>query len=322
MTSMTKFIYALVLAIGICFTVTVAAADKPVGENLSPKDAPPVYVSVANPERDVGFHVGDVLQRIVTLKVQKPYKLLETSLPLAGNQKRYQGQKQGIETRSAMLEHTEDGDYNVYKLDVTYQVFTNNVVAKPAALPPEFVKFSGNGKIFQVRIPSWSFRISPLAVFGSVKIEYDMSAYRGPLLLDGSMHRYALWGLLGVLGCALLGLLYIAGNRSWLPRMGGPFARAYRDLRKLSADDAGLQRGVTRIHQAFNASHGSSVFTAEEFLATKPGFAAIRDDIERFFLLSRTVFFDVNANPGIEGSRQDWLRQFCRRCRDCERGLK
>lgn len=322
MTNISNMLSALAFAISMTLMMPALAAAAPPGENLSPEGYPPVYVSALNPGRDVGFHVGDVLQRIVTLKVAKPYKLLETSLPLAGNQKKHQGRKQGIEIRSAKLEHREEGDFNIYTLDLTYQLFSNSVVAKPAALPPEFVKFSGKGKIFQIRIPSWSFRISPLAVFGAVKIENDMSAYRGPLLLDNSLPRYTLWGLLGLLGCSLLGLLYVVGNSTWLPRMGGPFARAMRDLRKLHRNDSALPQAVTRLHQAFNASYGASVFTAEEFIAAKPGFAPIKDEIERFFLLSRTVFFDASASPGIEGSRQMWLRQLCRRCRDCERGLK
>lgn len=322
MINMPNIFCAMALAISVSFTSPAAAAETPTGENLSPQGNPPVYVTTLNPSRDVGFFVGDVLQRIITLKVPKPYKLLQTSLPLTGTQKKRQGQKQGIEVHSAKLEQSEEGDYNVYKLDITYQVFTNNVVAKPAALPPEFVKFSGKGKLFLVRIPSWSFRISPLAVFGSVKVEYDMSDYRGPLLLDDTAHRYAMWALLGVLSCSLLGLLYIVGNQSWLPRMGGPFARALRDLRKLPASDGGLRQGLTRVHHALNASYGGSVFTAQEFLAAKPGFASIKDEIERFFLLSRTVFFDASADADINGAPQAWVRQFCRRCRDCERGLK
>lgn len=322
MINMPKLLSLFALAASLFLAFPAAAEDQPVSENLSPKGYPPVYVSVANPSRDVGLHVGDVLQRIITLRVQKPYKLLETSLPLAGNQKKHRGQKQGIETRSATLEHSEQGDYNIYRLDISYQVFTNNVVAKPSALPPEFVKFSGNGKIFQVRIPSWQFRISPLAVFGSVKIEADMSLYRGPLLLDNQPYRYALYTLLAILGATLLALLYVVGNRSWLPRMGGPFARAYRELRKLPADDAGLKQGVSRMHQAFNTSCGGSVFTADDVVTAKPGFAVIKDEIARFFMLSRTVFFDTNAEPGIAESPQAWLREFCRRCRDCERGLK
>jgi mxaA protein len=34
------------------------------------------------------------------------------------------------------------------------------------------------------------------------------------------------------------------------------------------------------------------------------------------------VFFEPAAAHGITGEPMAWLRQFCRRCRDCERGLK
>ena len=322
MINLPKLLTALAFVASLCLSAPAIAKERPLGENLSPEGYAPVYVYTINPNREVGFHVGDVLQRIVILHVPKPYKLLETSLPLANTQKLRQNKKQGIEVHSVKLEQDDNDRYNIYTLDITYQVFTNNVVAKPAALPPEFVKISGNGKIFQVRIPSWSFRISPLSVYGNVKIEFDMSPYRGPLLLDNTAHRYTLWALLGVLGAALLGLLYILGGRRWLPRMGGPFARAMRDLRKLHADDASLQAGVTRVHQAINASAGGSVFTADEFITRRPGFAPIRDEVERFFQLSRTVFFDPKAQVDLPQAPLAWLRQFCRRCRDHERGLK
>lgn len=282
---------------------------------------PRVSIRTIEPERDVGYTVGDKLTRTVILEVDKPYELLPTSLPVAGSQKKRRNQELGIETREVTLEKGASVGKNIYTLHLTYQVFTNRQVARPAALPAEFVKFGGKGENFQARIPSWNFRISPLAVFGSVNVEKDMSTFRGPLLLDATQNKQWLWGLLGVLAAALLGLVYVLGSRTWLPRMGGPFARAYRDLKKLPATADGLAQGVARLHQAFNASAGSSVFDATSFLARKPGFAAAGADIERFFGLSRSVFFEPTAAHGIDDPLA-WLRQFCRRCRDCERGLK
>jgi mxaA protein len=104
--------------------------------------------------------------------------------------------------------------------------------------------------------------------------------------------------------------------------MGGPFARAYRDLKKLPATAEGLSQGVARLHQAFNATAGNSVFDATTFLARKPGFAPLGQELGQFFGLSRTVFFEPSAPHGIAGDATAWLRKFCRRCRDCERGLK
>ncbi|MCB5187914.1 hypothetical protein LG200_07830 [Methylobacillus caricis] len=286
------------------------------------KDHPPVEITEINPDREVGYHVGDVLKRTITLKVADTYHLLPTSLPLVGNQKKYRNKEQGIEIYSSKMSESHQGGFNIYTLELNYQVFTSSIVAKPAALPPEFVKFAGNGKLFRVRIPSWSFRISPLAVYGSVKIEKDMSPLRGPLLLDDSLHRQALHTAVAVLSLSLLGLLYILGNRAWLPRMGGPFAKANRKVRKSTTDDSGIKSALGSLHQAFNQSSGQSVFTADEFINLKPGFAPIRQEIEQFFMLSRAVFFDASTASPIQEPSHVWLRKFSRRCRDCERGMK
>jgi mxaA protein len=127
--------------------------------------------------------------------------------------------------------------------------------------------------------------------------------------------------MLGVLGAALIGLLYILGESKWMPRMGGAFAQAVRDLRKIPDTSDGIATAVARIHQAFNTTANSSVFDSAEFLRLKPGFSSIGADIDRFFALSRSVFFDPNLPHGVDKPAA-WLKQFCRRCRDCERGLK
>jgi mxaA protein len=283
---------------------------------------PRVNIRTIEPKRDVGYTVGDILERTVILEAQKPYQLLETSLPIAGNDKKRRGKGSGIEVREVRLEKSTGIGKNIYTLHLSYQVFTNTIVAKPAALPAEMVKFGGEGKNFEVRIPSWSFRISPLAVYGSVVVERDMSGFRGPLKLDATRYYHGLWAALGVLALALLGLLYVLGTSSWLPRMGGPFARAYRDLKKLPATPEGVAQGVTRLHQALNSTAGNSVFDTAGLLKRKPGFAPVAPELEQFFGLSRTIFFEPTAPHAIAGEPLTWLRQFCRRCRDCERGLK
>lgn len=285
------------------------------------KDDPPVEISARNPARDVGYHVGDVLTRTVTLKVADQYKLLPTSLPIPGNQKRRQNQAQGIELYASKISESHHNGQNIYTLTLSYQVFTSSIVAKPAALPPEFIKFSGNGKLFQARIPSWNFRISPLAVYGSVTVSKDMSPLRGPLLISDQQHRYTMYATLGVFGFSLLGLLYIFGNHAWLPRMGGPFAKAFRTIKKTAPNDNGLQAAINDLHQAFKQSCGQSVFSAEEIIHINPAFLPIADEIRQFFLLSRAVFFD-STEQNIPAQPHQWLRQFSRRCRDIERGMK
>lgn len=282
---------------------------------------PRVTIRTIEPTRDVGYTVGDILSRTVILEAPKQFELFETSIPIVGNEKKRQGKGNGIELNSVKLEKHSGATSNRYTLQLSYQVFTNNIVAKPAALPSERVKFGGKKESFEIRIPSWNFRISPLSVYGSVVIEKDMSGFRGPLLLDVSRQYQILWALLGIVGVAALGLLYVLGTSTWLPRMGGPFARAFRDLKKLPDTADGLSQAVARLHQAFNTTAGNSVFDMAAFIIIKPGFATIGNDINRFFGLSRTVFFEPSATHDIDDPMA-WLKQFCRRCRDCERGLK
>lgn len=287
-----------------------------------------VKIHVKEPERDVGYTVGDILKRVITLEVKKPYSLVKTSIPIVGYERRWKGKVIGIDVSSVKLSETEDTNSNTYVIDVDYQVLTNNVVAKPGALPAEilhfkFVDAKGKASLVQYRIPSWNFRISPLAVFGSVKVEQDMSGLRGPLILDAHTHERNRNIATGLLALALLGLLYILGNRAWLPRMGAPFAKALRDIRKLPDNPQGLQQAVSRLHLALNKTAQHTVFKGgiDEFIAQKPAFAAVRNDLVSFFEVSRHAFFESTPNPDSQSQNLAWLKAFARRCRDCERGL-
>lgn len=284
-----------------------------------------VKIREINPVRDVGYTVGDVIERTVVLDIKKPWKLLDTSLPIVGYERRYKGQLVGIDLSSIRHEHEEFDDFNRHTLHLAYQVFTNNVVAKPAILPPEIVKLQNGKDIVQYRIPSWQFAISPISVFGAVKVETDMSPLRGPLLLTADSNQQHLKILVSILALSLLGLLYILGRHAWLPRMGGPFSRAYRQIRKLRRhpDEQHLQTAVTKVHEALNKTAGYSVFsdTLDEFIARKPAFAPIRSELLQFFGLSRHVFFEPHAAHEAGAEPLEWLRKFCRHCRDCERGL-
>ncbi len=313
---------SLLLALLATFNLSVAyAADTP----LPPMDAKNIKVSIVEPERDVGYVVGDILQRTVTLEVKKPYELIETSLPIVGYEHRYQGQVTGIELSKIATKKQEHSDSTTHILHLSYQVFTTGKVAKPAILRPEIIKFknTSKGELLQYQLPSFSFRISPLSVYGQVKVKDEMSPFRAPLLLDAAPEIFKLKVLLGVLGAALLGLLYILGMRAWLPRMGAPFAKAYRDIRKLPATSEGIQQAVARVHKSLNITAGNSVFSdnLDQFVAHKPAFKPVKADIERFFGLSRHVFFEPQAAHQAGEAPLDWLRSFCRRCRDCERGL-
>lgn len=278
-----------------------------------------------NPSRDAGYVVGDKITRTITLTIQKPYELVKETLPIVGYEHRYRGQKIGIELADIQTEETSQSDSTTHKLMLTYQVFTTSKMARPAALRAEFIKLRNldTKKVVQYRIPSWSFRTSPLSVFGAVKLDKEMSPFIEPLQIDKTKETRTLNIALAIMGLALLGLLYILGVNAWLPWMGAPFAKAYRDIRKMSGATEEMQQAVTRVHNALNKTAGTSVFdhNLADFIAKKPQFAPAQQEIAKFFELSRFTFFEESGANRLETHSQQWLLSLCRHLRDCERGL-
>jgi mxaA protein len=286
-----------------------------------------VSIQIKEPARDVGYTVGDVLTREITVTVKKPYVLVEESLPIVGYERRYKGQLIGIDLSKLDYSKEVDSDSATHHISLSYQVFTNNVVAKPAALPGEYLRIldtsSKDKSVYRYRIPSWNFAISPISVFGQVKVEADMSGYRGPLLLNAESHQLRLNILLIILVLSLLGLLYMLGKHAWLPRMGGPFARAYKTIRHAPSTAEGMQSAVSSLHEALNTTAGYSLFSnnLDGFLTKKPSFKNIQAELNQFFSLSRQVFFESSTAQSIDSQQLVWLGKFCKQCRDCERGL-
>jgi mxaA protein len=320
--NMTKYIALFIFLIGS--TANVYALDSQPFPDV--KDGV-VVLQIQDPDHKAGYTVGDVLTRHLVISIKKPYKLVPESLPIVGYEKKYKGQPLGIDLSD--LEHTEKDESGqvIHNLSLSYQVFTNSVVAKPGALPTEYIRLinteSKGKEVVKFRIPSYEFVISPLSIFGQIKVEEDMSGFQGPLLLDASPEKKHLKILLSILVLSLLGLLYILGRHAWLPHMGGPFARTFRVIRKLPNDQTGLQTAVSKMHESLNATAGNSLFNSnlDAFLEQKPAFKVIKIELLQFFALSRQVFFEPNAKHEAGSEPIQWLTQLCRRCRDCERGL-
>lgn len=285
-----------------------------------------VSVKEINPSRDAGFVVGDKLKRTMILTVKQPYELIKESLPIVGYEHRYRGQVSGIELTAIDVQEDRSSAQSVYTIHLEYQVFKSGRVAKPAILRGEIVKLRqpGRPEIKQYRMPSFNFRTSPLSVYGEVNLKNEMSPFVAPLKLHADNERLALKIAAGVLAASLLALLYVLGARSWLPHMGGAFAKAYRKINKLPDDAQGLQQSISIVHQALHQVAGHSVFGngVERFLLEKPAFNVAKPEIERFFALSRQVFFDAQVPLDLGMPNKQWLKQFCRHMRDCERGLR
>lgn len=283
-------------------------------------------LSVSNPERDVGYIVGDKLARHIVLKVNQPYQLIETSLPIVGYERRYQGQIIGIELRNIQYSKQKFDQYMQYTIDLQYQVFDNEATAKMFFLPKEVLKFQGtkSDDIVQIEVPSWGFRVSPLSIFGAVKIEQDMSGFHPLFLIASYPEKQKLAFSLSLLGISLIGLVYILGNRAWLPNMGRPFAKTYRQLRKLSHDETQLESALSLLHKALNEAGQTSIFSdnLDVLYQRIPALKNIEGEIQTFFAISRKVLYENQISQLDAPATMQWLKQFCVHCRDCERGLK
>ncbi len=284
-----------------------------------------IQLDIQDPKRDAGYVVGDILDRSITLTVKQPYQLVTESLPIVGYEHLYRGKKSGIELVKIDQTVEQRSDSETYVLDLSYQVFKTDRVAKPAALRAEVLKFRNteSKKVVQYRLPDFNFRISPLSLIGQIKLDEEMYPFIPPLTIDNSQVIFNIKLFSAILAIALLGLLYIFGAHAWLPKMGAPFAKAYREIKKLSDSSEDLQTAVTRVHQSLNQTAGVSVFSNNlaDFIAQHPAFSPIENEIEQFFGLSHQVFFeDASQSLHVENPKA-WLLQFCRRMRDCERGL-
>jgi len=285
-----------------------------------------VSIQTVDPVKRVGYTMGDVIEREVTLTIKAPYKLIETSLPIPGYEKRYRGQVMGVELKA--IAHTKEvhDDYTTHHIKLAYQNFTKTVVAKNVALGPEYLNLinTKNSKdLVKYRIPILNVNISPLAIFGQVKVENNMSPFLEPLKMSDVQETKGLKAALVVLGISLLGLLYILGQHAWLPRMGGNFAKAYRSIKKLPDTPEGLKQAISSVHKAFNQTAGFTIFNdnMHAFLDKQPNFNAVKPELDQFFSLSRQVYFEPDADHGLGNNPAQWLLKFTRRCRDCERGL-
>lgn len=291
------------------------------------KDIDPRYatVEVIDPTQKVGYTIGDLINRKVKITIFKPFSLIEESLPIVGYEKRYRGELLGMTLRKADFTKEETNEKSVYEIDLTYQVFTNKDFAKPGAITADYYRVIDSQNpddIFKVRIPSFTFAISPIAVFGAVKVDENMSGYRGPFLLDATKDKKILKQASALLLFCFFILFYIYSRYSWWPRQNRIFSQIYSQYKKTEVSQENLETFTKSIHNGLNKSLGQTVFVDNLDLLYKKNssFLNIEDEIQDFFKLSRKIFFDKNGKINQKDAYK-WLKDFALHCRLCERKL-
>jgi mxaA protein len=272
----------------------------------------------ASEPRAYGYQVGDHVQRRVVVHVPAGWILDEASLPKPG------GRGTALELRSVQRRASAAGSGQRLELDLDYQVFLAPAAVRTVEIAPIALRFTGASRTEDLRIDAWPVTIAPL-----VQVEAptrrglgELQPDRPPLLRDTSAPRTRLlaWAAIALLLIATLAVAYL--GPPWRAARNRPFGVAWRQLRRLPAKpgDEAWRAACVQLHEALNRSAGEVLFERDldAFVQRQPGFAPLRDDLQRFLQTTREQFFGGAPRSADDGR---WLVALCRRCRDAERGI-
>ena len=263
--------------------------------------------------RAFGYQVGDVVRREISIRVPDGLALDEASLP------RPVARGGALELR-ATERHASAGHERIV---LVYQVFLAPANVRTLEMPAFGLRFDGTPRPQELRVDAWPVTVAPL-------VPVDVSPRRGlgelqpdvpPPHLDTASARTRLMLFVAAMALLAAHLAVLRFGLPWWQRRDRPFARAWRELRRLPAApaNAAWRDACKQVHAALDATAGAVLFERDvpAFAERHPAFSGLRDDVRRFLQLSRREFF---AEGGREPGDAAWLVGFCRRCRDVEQG--
>lgn len=273
--------------------------------------------------RAFGYQIGDTVSRTVTVDASDGLVLDESSVPQAG------ARGNALELRSIERRSSAEPGGRRHELTLAYQVFLSPPEPRTLEMPGFVLRFQGQPRAQEVRVEAWPVTVSPL-------VPVEVSPRRGlgelqpdapPPLIDTRFARWRLtaYGVVSLLLLAYLAHVYI--GLPWWTRAHRPFTLAWRRLHGLTptSPDPQWREAFKQLHEALNRTMGEVVFEEGigRFVKAQPHFAHLRDDLATFFRQSRLEFFGKQAEKGQQvpaHADRSWLIEFCRRCRDAERG--
>lgn len=280
----------------------------------------PKILSISNLSANYGVHIGDKLSRKIVLEVPAPYQLSSSALPKKGTK------TLGIELVEVDVTTDVQKAKTIYTMNLGYQTFIS--VDKPTVmqLPSEKFNLTGGMKTQSLAIPAWGFWFSPLVTGDTEVALKNMQPDFKPPLLDISAHQIRLAVFLSMLVASLVALLYLNADGHWLPFMGGAFAKAHRQLKRLAKTaaiktQAEEKQAYVLIHQAFNHLYSANIFARdiEHFVTMRPGFKKMKAEIEQFFNDSNQSLYAVETRDSAQVIEK--LVGLSKQLRDCERGV-
>lgn len=305
-----KILILVPALIGLTFTGLSMAAE-PAGTSI---------INIVNPSKSINVQIGDVLHREVEIGVTKPGVIDKNAFPVKGTN------QNGIELVDVKVSSTKSGEKTVYKLNFSYQVFSYSDKPTVMQLPAQHIAVTG-GTATAIDIPAWHFWYAPMVPAGITNAKDNLQPQFRPTLIDLQAHSNRLIALLIILLVGAVGLVYVNADKQWLPFMNGAFAQAHRKIKKLPKNQAGEQKALLHMHQAFNQTYGANLFAndIQGFVAKYPAFTALEADIVRFFEHSNAALFGTKAHSTEQLIHDQFLSEMIvlsKALRTCERGIK
>jgi mxaA protein len=308
----------LLLVASLSGTASVVVAEQAAPPASTSVTSAPV-VTVTNPPSTYGVHIGDVLSRTVVVDAPTAYTLADNALPKKGSK------HDGIELVDVALQTKPQSDHTLYTLQLSYQVFAVSTYPSVMHLPTEKLTFTG-ATATTLEVPAWGFWFSPLVTGGTATAKKNLQPEFKTPLIDSHADQQRLGLFLTLLLASLAALLYINADGHWLPFMGGAFARAHRQLKRLAKSSRPKtaveeKKALVYLHQAFNQHYGANIFArdVEAFVSLRPGFKGMQQEITQFFEASNQSLYDVKTRDSQQVIKH--LLQLSKQLRDCERGV-
>ncbi len=264
--------------------------------------------------RDYGYVMGDLIEHTLTVRVPESFALETGFLPRPG------ALDEWLDVRSAdWTSERGNGDAR-YRIRLVYQVFKGVRGPEKARVPALPLRFTGPSTL-EANAPEWEFTLMPLI---SPQLPDEAVAIRdalSPEPIATAPHWHRVWIYLAG-SLALAGWL-ISQRLGW-SRRARPFARAYRELKKLlhgPVSPETYRSAVKLLHRALDETAGGTLFAGqvERFCESRPAFTEIREELVGFFTLSQRLFFTAPEAPAPADYPIARLESLCRRCAAMER---
>ncbi|HPH06749.1 MAG TPA: hypothetical protein PL131_12835 [Methylotenera sp.] len=277
-------------------------------------------VSISNPAQTYGVQIGDKLSRKVVLEVPAPFKISENAFPKKGSK------SNDVELVEVDVVTDQQKENTRYTVNLSYQAFTSSGKPTVMQLPAERLSLTGGEKAEALEVPAWNFWFSPIVTGGIETAGKNILPEAMPPLVDVSAHKTRLVVFASLLIASLFALLYLNADGNWLPFMGGAFARAHRQLKRLAKSKGTKstveeKQALVYVHQAFNQHFGANMFARdiEPFVAKRSGFKKMKAEIAQFFDESNQSLYAVEPRDSKKIIMN--LVQLSKQLRDCERGV-